>query len=175
MVLKKYVKVLASTGLVGLHAVSGLSGLAVAQTELTPVTVTGSASGSSSCWADCFGYSSGGSSGSSSSIPENEAVGPPAPPPKTAEQKAAAVAVCEKARDEQMTSLTISFNANMGVCAAGNSTLLGYANQQLQLLFGQITGVPSANCASQLTGAFNDMSRAIDNRRDACVIAANQG
>lgn len=177
IVLKKYVKVLASTGLVGLHAVSGLSGLAVAQTALTPVTITGSANGGSACWPNCtaYGYSGGSSSGSSSSIPENEAVGLSAPPPKTAEQKAAAVAVCEAARTDQRADLQFTYTANMGVCAAGNSNPFGYAYQQLLIFLGQSTGTAPASCAVKLTLQYNEVANIIDARRNACVAAANQG
>ncbi|MEI8324385.1 MAG: hypothetical protein WCH44_03295 [Betaproteobacteria bacterium] len=63
----------------------------------------------------------------------------------------------------------------MNVCAAGNSTLLGYANQQLQLFFGQIFRMPSANCASQLTRDFDMMMIRVEVQRTACLAAAEKG
>ena len=132
--------------------------------------------GGSSCWPSCGGYWGGETRGGGGyNVPENEAFGRPAPPPtKTAEQKAAAVAVCEKFRDEQTTFVTTIYTANMGNCTAGNSTLLGYANQQLQLAFAQVAGVTGANCAVVLTQQFNDVSKVIDNRRNTCVVTANK-
>lgn len=175
--MKRHVKILASTGLLGLHVVAGFSGSAVAQT-LETVTVTGTRD--TGCWPNCGDYYSNGGnrpSGSGSSVPENEAFrGPPAPPPaKSAEQKKAEREKCESDRIDARAEVTVSYNANMSVCAARNSNLLGYGEQMVKLFLADITKKPFIDCAGQLTGEYNMTLNIIDSRRNTCVAAADKG
>lgn len=125
---KRYVKVLAAGTLLGTQSLPGYVSVAGAQvTQMPPVTVTGTSSGSSGgCGSSCnsYGgfYSSGGSS-SSSDVPENEAYGykpapPPPPKPKPDPQK---IARCDADYSIAADRTTMAYGIALNACVSGRS------------------------------------------------------
>lgn len=177
--MKRYVKVLAAGSIVGLQSLPGYISVAAAQNaELPPVTVSGSSSGGG-CYPNCGSHYSGGGNSSSGSqnVPENEfQMGPPAPPPpKSPEQKQREREKCESDRNDFRTEATTIYQAQMGVCASGNSTSYGYFIDQWKRFTGEVLSIGPGSCSVELTRNYNSLLNVIDQRRDRCVAAANQG
>jgi hypothetical protein len=127
--MKRYVKVLAAGTLVGTQALPGyISSVSAQNSQLPPVTITGSSSGSSTgCYPNCTvpgaGYSNGGGASPAPTFPESEAYTKPvtlspAPPPKPDPVK---IARCDSdykiAADRTTSAYSIALNA----CVTGRA------------------------------------------------------
>lgn len=179
-VMKRYVKTLAISSLVGFQGIPGYVSTTLAQTNsLPPVTVTGPSTPSPDPWGGSpgSGYSGGGGCQSCGGVPEAEysGGGRPAPAPKTEAQKQAEREKCETARTDARSELQTSYTAEMGVCASRNSTTFGYFSEQVKRFLNESAGIGQGDCSTSLTRQYYQLLTIFDNRRDACVAAANKG
>ncbi|MFN3861383.1 MAG: hypothetical protein ACK4R2_07920 [Roseateles sp.] len=181
--MKRRIRVLASVGFLTTPAAL-FSGPAMADScEIGPTCYISGNSSPAPCPvnATCIpggAYSGGGGGGSSGSgsIPENEAqTRPPAPPPKTPEQKAAEKAKCESDRIDSRTEVSNIYQANMAFCASSNSTSYGYFIEQWKRFLKEAVNVGPGNCADVNNTNYARSNYEIDVRRDVCVAAAERG
>lgn len=90
------------------------------------------------------------------------------------EQKAERKSTCERKRSESRASEQIVYRAQMNVCRAQMSHVLGRVVEQGKQSLFEATGWGEGNCATRLTREFLMMNEVFDKRRDACLLAANR-
>ena len=92
-------------------------------------------------------------------------------PRKTAEQKRREREKCESDRNDARFEATTIYQAQMGVCASGNSTSYGYFIDQWKKFTGEVLTIGRGSCSVELTRNYNALLNVIDRRRDRCVAA----
>lgn len=181
ILLRRYVRLLASSGAVGVSTLLAMPGAAVAQNVLDPVSVSGQSAcptGQTRVGGTCqYWNSGGGGGGSNGNIPENEAQGgtPAPPPPKTPEQREIEKAKCESNRLDYRAEVSNIYQANMAFCASSNGTSYGYFVEQWKRFLYEVVNIGPGNCAIATTANYNRSNYEIDVIRDRCVAKAQNG
>ena len=182
--MKRYVKVLAASTLLGFQAIPGYVGVATAQSVLPHVTVSRSCpSVQVQVYQDrnflgcgnVSDYSSGGGSGGGS-IPEGEAIvngrWAPAPPPepvKTEEQRERDRARCDTNRAFDFSVFQTGISGQVARCGGVVSSGAGwlYFIETVKTLRGRPCGV-------EIAKETDKAARIIQGAHDVCMAKANQ-
>ena len=159
-------------GFLGLHAFTGLGGLAKAATieQLPDEEIWGVRNSFTTNEIFFAGPAAGGGRyPDAQSVPE--LVGPPKP--KTPEQKEKEKAKCESTKIESKAEATNTYNQLMSVCASGNNTWIGYLANLARQFSRDATGYGPGSCAEKLTADFKWNITKIDAQFQACMAAAD--